>query len=593
MTARSRLCTVEKAICSGEDVLFQNVAVYVSNYEAPCCWPSKFTYRACNYPLHDGRHCLLSMERRIACTDGHRGGVTRPVFRFQLHLADGSMDGRTLKATVFNSASILLGRNATELRALPPASQERIVGDACSHNARFCVHIRTHRGKAVIEQMIPYDHATIPPVQRTGIRLIGPHLLLTMAPQLAIAGQHYQVYRKSMYGVLYVCYIGDCPRNASNLERFVPHMKEHGFLGVDRDSDRRQLQTLKNTTWLRTPRLRQPRDTASECDYIRLRGNLKAQWSQTLKRKQRAFLSEAQHSAQFRYGPKPERPGETIFTVLIDGMLLLDKWRDAGFWADRGDYQLQEYVLEACVKTTTVSEWCKTLQNHLQQFEGWPTEEDSQKMASACRALTGIFPAVFPVEVESQRNTMRDLRNRLIQSGVKQLNNLLTKFTKEFQVSADEAVTRARLDDLLAEPDADSDIVPDSSDSSEHTSGDNQDVDCANSSVPPTVLVQFTQPDEITAVPDLALSTPEKAIIPSMSSDEETFRKRLNLIYISPDGVATQPEYLWRSPSSEVVLSQIVLDLRDTYATVGASSPDPVAAPKRITHSAAKRVLAP
>ncbi|KAL3691747.1 hypothetical protein R1sor_005398 [Riccia sorocarpa] len=153
-----------------------------------------------------------------------------------------------------------------------------------------------------------------------------------------------------------------------------------------------------------------------------------------------------------------------------------------------------------------------------------------------------------PNQLEAQARKSLDqwLARERVNTLFRLRSNLLTKFTKKFQVSANEAVTRARLDDLLAESNADSDIVPDSSDSSEHTSGDNEDVDCANSSVPPTVLVQFTQPEEITAVPDLALPTPEKAIIPSMSSDEETFCKRLNLIYISPDGVATQPEYLWQ-----------------------------------------------
>ncbi|KAL3687853.1 hypothetical protein R1sor_014162 [Riccia sorocarpa] len=137
-----------------------------------------------------------------------------------------------------------------------------------------------------------------------------------MASQLAVAGKHYDIYRQSKYGFIYVCLVGDCPRNARNMERFKPHMvMDHGFTSLDQ-----------------------------EADGVRMQHN-----GPNIEKEVATCHVEAEKSAKFHYDPKPEPGPENIFTILLDGMLLLDKWMDTGFWRERGDYQLQEQVLNEFV----------------------------------------------------------------------------------------------------------------------------------------------------------------------------------------------------------------------------------------------------
>ncbi|KAL3699911.1 hypothetical protein R1sor_017933 [Riccia sorocarpa] len=116
--------------------------------------------------------CLLSLERKKFCQEGHIRGVFRPVYRFQLHLADGSMEGRAFKATVFNSAAVPLGRSASELRALPFSLQEQIVTECCQKRERFLVSIRTGRGKPVVEDMTRVDDPSAVEIGRGGFKQI-------------------------------------------------------------------------------------------------------------------------------------------------------------------------------------------------------------------------------------------------------------------------------------------------------------------------------------------------------------------------------------------------------------------------------------
>ncbi|KAL3693793.1 hypothetical protein R1sor_007444 [Riccia sorocarpa] len=276
------LADVQNAVVCGQDVLFEQQTVYVTHYEASCPWTSKFTYRACNYQISEGRRCLLSLERKKICQEGQIRGVFRPVYRFQLHLADGSMRGRTLKATVFNNVAVLLDKTASELRALPFSVQEQIVSECCQEKQRFLVSIRTGPGEPIIEDISRID-------ERVDV-------------DLAVAGKHYDIYLQSKYGFIYVCLVGDCPRNARNMESFKPHMVvDHGFTCLDREADDVLMQSVKSGKRPRCRHVRPTRHVPTDKDYLQVRTSLKAQWVQTQKRKWQACHVEAEKSAKFSY----------------------------------------------------------------------------------------------------------------------------------------------------------------------------------------------------------------------------------------------------------------------------------------------------
>ncbi|KAL3691669.1 hypothetical protein R1sor_005320 [Riccia sorocarpa] len=482
---------------------------------------------------------------------------------------------------------MLVGRTAWELRALPFAVQEKVVSEACRQNARVVVSIRTCHGKSIIEHMAPVVEASVDdPIVldpgRSGVRQISLVWFFAMASELAIAGIHYDIYRHSPYSFLYVCHVGNCPRNARNVKRFEPHVLEHGFSGIHHDADKRRLQTLKTGYRKRSRVPRPPRDTPSARDYAQLRVSLKTQWRQTAKRKSRHFFDEAQTSAKYRYGPKPEAWAETIFTVMIDGMLLMEKWTGSGFKADRGDYTLQERVLEKCVKTTTVYSWCCTLVDFTQlHHDGWPTEEGRpEKIKAACRALTNIFPQFYPEDTDASRSTLQDLRTTLVQSGIKHMQyvkalrdweatcapecvenrgalsfeawlhrkklptllrlrgNLVRRFSRQFGVPEQEVITKARLEDVVLAADCHSDVVPDSESSDSDWPSPiciispDEPIPCEPSSPASSAGGEVQHSSDV-------LVTHDMAILPGVNSDSEAFHKRLDVIYVSPDGVAT------------------------------------------------------
>ncbi|KAL3681334.1 hypothetical protein R1sor_024290 [Riccia sorocarpa] len=124
------LADVQSAITNGQSSYFKRLAIHMIGYEASCSWSSKFTYIACYMPLQNGRHCLKSVERKQQCIDDLRWQENRPVYRFQLKLADGSLNGRSVKVTIFNSVGVMLKRYALEFRSLPYLLQERLVLEA-------------------------------------------------------------------------------------------------------------------------------------------------------------------------------------------------------------------------------------------------------------------------------------------------------------------------------------------------------------------------------------------------------------------------------------------------------------------------------
>ncbi|KAL3688345.1 hypothetical protein R1sor_014654 [Riccia sorocarpa] len=99
------------------------------------------------------RQCLKSIERKTTCSDGHLWNDHMPVFRFQLRLADCSMQGRLLKATVFNSVLVLLKRSPVEYRNLPEAMHESLDAGICRVEPKVFARIRSINGKAVVEHL--------------------------------------------------------------------------------------------------------------------------------------------------------------------------------------------------------------------------------------------------------------------------------------------------------------------------------------------------------------------------------------------------------------------------------------------------------
>ncbi|KAL3702122.1 hypothetical protein R1sor_020144 [Riccia sorocarpa] len=241
-----RLSDVQKAVVNGDNVLFERVPVHIVGFEAPYAWPSKFTYCACNMPLPDGRHCLKSVERRTSCSDGHLWREHRPVFRFQVKLADGSLHGWSVKATVFSSTYIVLGRSASDFRDLPFAMHDRIITEAFHEEPKVIATLRVIDGKVVVEHLLD-SHAA------------------TTAPAVEVE-QQTSALRQFLDKVLI--------KNARNVHKFEAHMKEHGFRGIDHACNDRAVAEFKNSSG----RLRTRRQNCSP-DRINERANkLQLQW---------------------------------------------------------------------------------------------------------------------------------------------------------------------------------------------------------------------------------------------------------------------------------------------------------------------------
>ncbi|KAL3688695.1 hypothetical protein R1sor_015004 [Riccia sorocarpa] len=167
-----------------------------------------------------------------------------------------------------------------------------------------------------------------------------------------------------------------------------------------------------------------------------------------------------------------------MFTVMLDGILLLDKWLDTKFWGKRGDYELHEQILDACADTTAAD-----LQDVLQVVDGdIPEVEEPQSSSSEG---SDFYMCLSPIRAVSL----------------------------ERPIPADAA---SRAEEGL------------------------------KSSGP--------------------MVTPERPILPSLDSDEESFRNRLDVIYVSPEGVATAPEHVLQlpTPSTELTVTRAVGELGDT-----------------------------
>ncbi|KAL3689089.1 hypothetical protein R1sor_015398 [Riccia sorocarpa] len=340
-----------------------------------------------------------------------------------------------------------------------------------------------------------------------------------MAGALAIVGKHYQIYKRTRFGFLYVCLVGECPRNAKNAGKFEPHMLQHGFSGIDHVANERFLCTLKNRCGVRTP---------------------------------------AKPRRQFAAKPKD----------FIDGLLLLDRRCDAGFWADKWNFELQECILTTCVKSTTVETWCHTLENHIRlQPNEWPSKELNPKLRLAIRALKGIFPTVLLVETDIVRSFMAPLRDQMIQSWIKHLEWLRANLIWLENCSPHRIAERARparLDDIVYDTDSQKNIVLDSGDVSEESVSHGHVI----IPVPGNYIVSLCHDEsgKHDNADDL-LPTPEKRMVPAVTSDDEAFQRRLRTIYVSEDGVASHTEGLWSTEATDLLVSQVVHDMRTTFAS--------------------------
>ncbi|KAL3675192.1 hypothetical protein R1sor_025140 [Riccia sorocarpa] len=191
------LADVNNAVCNGDTAMCDRIAVHVISYDAPCAWPSKFTHHACNSVLPNGRHCLKSIERRSNCIEGHACTEHRAVYRFQLRLSDGSMHGRSLRATIFNSVSIMLRKSAVEFRNLPSR-------------------------KGWLKKPAVKNRCSLP----------------ISEPAMERLWSSSRSSRKTLLAI--ECHM----RNARNVKKFEPHMIEHGFSGVDHAANDREMDKL-------------------------------------------------------------------------------------------------------------------------------------------------------------------------------------------------------------------------------------------------------------------------------------------------------------------------------------------------------------
>ncbi|KAL3684613.1 hypothetical protein R1sor_002635 [Riccia sorocarpa] len=147
---------------------------------------------------------------------------------------------------------------------------------------------------------------------------------------------------------------------------------------------------------------------------------------------------------------------------------------------------------------------------------GFWTEQLGPKVRQSARALKGIFPQVLPVESEGVRAFMQPLRASLIKSGLQHLEWLraMLKFTNQFLVSEEE-------------------------------------------------IIEKPEPEPA----DSVLPTPEKWIVHVCTSDDDAFRRRLSIIYVDEQGVVSPAEGLWPHEATDILVSQVLRDMRATLAS--------------------------
>ncbi|KAL3678486.1 hypothetical protein R1sor_021442 [Riccia sorocarpa] len=142
---------------------------------------------------------------------------------------------------------------------------------------------------------------------------------------------------------------------------------------------------------------------------------------------------------------------------------------------------------------------------------------------------------------------------------------LVHKFCSQFVAIEEEAITKAWLDDILYDTDNEENIVLDSGDVSE------DNVSHGQVTIPALgdyiVSLCHDESGKQDNADDL-LPTPEKWIVLAVTSDDEAFQSRLSMIYVSEDGVASQPEGLWPTEATDLLVSQVVRDMRTTFASL-------------------------
>ncbi|KAL3680085.1 hypothetical protein R1sor_023041 [Riccia sorocarpa] len=188
-----------------------------------------------------------------------------------------------------NSTSVIVRHSAVESRSLSFSQQERIVVEAIRVEPKVLVNVQTSDGKVVVEHLI-----------------LSPDAITAVEPEADVERPYNglrQIFDRLLIRLGFLS--GDCPRNARNIGRFEPHMVEHGFRGVDHASNERLLNELKHPYTVRAPRKVKAKSAPTSKDFEQLKGSLKATWSQTQKHKWRCFVTEAEQTALFRYGPEP------------------------------------------------------------------------------------------------------------------------------------------------------------------------------------------------------------------------------------------------------------------------------------------------
>ncbi|KAL3676915.1 hypothetical protein R1sor_026863 [Riccia sorocarpa] len=244
--------------------------------------------------------------------------------------------------------------------------------------------------------------------------------------------------------------------------------------------------------------------------------------------------------------------------------------------------------------------------NHIRsQPNEWPSKELNPKLRLAVRALKGIFPTVLLVDTDIVRSFMAPLRDQMIQSGIKHLEwlranlirtencsshsiaerarpmhlqwvqtaketllpklraRLVQKFCSQFVATKEEAITKVYTQRCVLF-ETEENIVLDSGDVFEESVSHGH----VTIPVPGDYIVSLchNESGKQDNADDL-LPTPEKWIVPAVTSDDEAFQRRLSTIYVNEYGVASQPEGLWPTEATDLLVSQVVRDMRTTFAS--------------------------
>ncbi|KAL3693905.1 hypothetical protein R1sor_007556 [Riccia sorocarpa] len=143
--------------------------------------------------------------------------------------------------------------------------------------------------------------------------------------------------------------------------------------------------------------------------------------------------------------------------------------------------------------------------------------------------------------------------------------SILLKFCRQFCLTEQEAVEKARLEDVIYGTGSEASIVPDSVDPSAESSVCVRRLD---DNTPGEVDPEVADKQDTTNLSwDSVFPTPQLWMVPAYGSDDEAFRRRLSSIYVDENGVGSQPEGLWPLEASDVLVSQVVRDMRATFAS--------------------------